>query len=169
MRNVTFLTPVPSREYPQLETGDSVPRKEREIFINNDAGAKYIGIRRWTMDDESIGRKIDDRYDGSQEDTIRSMLSEFYSRKMTATAILVWGIGVLFLAAAVYSAVAFFRTAETGHQIMCATIFISSFFGVGLMKVFAWQMLHKNSIKREIKRLELQVAQLAASLNKRTP
>lgn len=37
------------------------------------------------------------------------------------------------------------------------------------MKVFAWQMLQRNSIKREIKRLELQVAQLAASLNKRTP
>jgi hypothetical protein len=119
------------------------------------------------MDDEKIGQMSGDGHGDSREDTLGSMLSEFYSRKMTATAILVWGFGVLFLAAAVYSAVAFFRTAETGHQITYATIFISSFFGVGLMKVFAWQMMHRNSIKREIKRLELQVAQLAASLNKR--
>lgn len=101
MRYGALLTPVPSGEYPQLEAGDSIPRKKREIFVNDDARAKYDRIRRSTMDDKSIGRKIDDRSDGSQEDTIRSMLSEFYSRKMTATAILVWGIGVLFLAAAV--------------------------------------------------------------------
>jgi hypothetical protein len=118
------------------------------------------------MNDDRIRQIVDDNYNDSKEDTMRSMLSEFYSRKMAATAVFVWGIGVLFLAAAVYSAVAFFGTAETKHQIMYATIFVSCFFGMGLMKIFAWQMLHRNSIKREIKRLELQIAELTAPLSK---
>ena len=120
------------------------------------------------MNDEKIRQMIDDNYDDSREDTIRSMLSEFYSRKMAATAALVWVIGVLFLAAAVYSAVAFLGTAETKGQILYATVFICSFYAIGLMKAFAWQMLHRNNIKREIKRLELRIAELVSSLNKTT-
>jgi len=111
------------------------------------------------MDNEKIKRMTEDIYDDSREDTIRSMLSDFYSRKMAATAAFIWVTAVLFLAAAIYSAVRFFGTTETKDQIMYATIFISSFYGVGLMKIFAWQMLHRNSIKREIKRLELRIAE----------
>ena len=118
------------------------------------------------MNDERIRHMIDDNYDNSREDTIRSMLSEFYSRKMAATAAFIWVIGALFLAGAVYSAVMFFRTGETKDEIMHATIFLTCFFAMGLMKIFAWQMLHRNSIKREIKRLELRVAELASSLDK---
>ena len=120
------------------------------------------------MNDERIRQMIDDNYDSAREDTIRSMLSEFYSRKMAATAAVIWAIGLLFLAAAIYSAVAFFHASETRDQIMYATIFLSCFLGLGLMKIFAWQMLHRNSIKREIKRLELRIAQLTPSSNKTT-
>jgi hypothetical protein len=118
------------------------------------------------MNDERIRQMIDDNYDDSREDTIRSMLSEFYSRKMAATSAMIWVISVLFLAGAIYSAVSFFGTPETKYQIMYATIFIACFIGMGLMKIFAWQVLHKNSIKREIKRLELRIAELAPSGNK---
>src|SRR4030042_548025 len=118
------------------------------------------------MNDDKIRKIIDDSYDGSREDSIRSMLSEFYSRKMAATAAFVWIIGILFLAAAVYSAVKFFGAVETKYQILYATIFISCFYGLGLMKIFAWQMLHRNSIKREIKRLELRIAEMTKLLDK---
>jgi multisubunit Na+/H+ antiporter MnhG subunit len=120
------------------------------------------------MNDERIRQMMDDNYDEAREDTIRSMLSEFYSRKMAATAAFIWAIGVIFLALAVYSAVAFFRTDQTKYQILYATIFITCFYTVGLMKIFAWQMLHRNSIKREIKRLELRIAELASSGNRTT-
>ncbi len=115
------------------------------------------------MDNEQIRKMIDDTYDNSREDTIRSMLSEFYSRKMAATAAFIWVIGALFLAASVYSAAQFFGTTETKYQILYATIFITAFNGIGLMKIFAWQMLHRNSIKREIKRLELRIAESLSS------
>jgi hypothetical protein len=115
------------------------------------------------MNEEQIKRIIDGAYDDAREDTIRAMLSEFYSRRMAATAAFIWVIAMLFLAAAVYSAVSFFRTGTTKDQILYATIFLACFYGIGLMKIFAWQMLHRNSIKREIKRLELRLAEALSS------
>lgn len=118
------------------------------------------------MNEEQIRKMIDDRYDDAREDTIRSMLSEFYSRKMAATSAFIWVIAMLFLAGAVYSAISFFRAAATRDQILYATVFLSCFYGMGLMKIFAWQMLHRNSIKREIKRLELRLADALPTLGK---
>jgi hypothetical protein len=118
------------------------------------------------MNEEQIRRMIDDTYDDSREDTIRSMLSEFYSRKMAATSAFIWVIAMLFLAGAVYSGVRFFAVAETKDQILYATIFLACFYGMGLMKIFAWQVLHRNSIKREIKRLELRLAEALPSSGK---
>jgi uncharacterized membrane protein YjjB (DUF3815 family) len=118
------------------------------------------------MNDEQIRKIIDgpQEYEDSKEDTLCSMLSDFYSRKMLSTAILVWVWGIIFMAGAVYSAVKFFATDQTKDQIMYAAIFICLVQFVGLMKVFAWQMIARNSVKREIKRLELRIAELPASL-----
>ncbi len=33
--------------------------------------------------------------------------------------------------------------------------------GISLMKTFAWEVIHRNSIKREIKRLELRIVEMA--------
>ncbi len=63
-------------------------------------------------------------------------------------------------------AVKFFAADQTKSQIMYAAIFIVACQFAGRMKVFAWQMIHRNNIKREIKRLELSIATLVASLDK---
>lgn len=118
------------------------------------------------MNDEQIRKIIDgpQDYDDSKEDSLCSMLSDFYSRKMLSTAILVWFWGIIFVAGAVYSAVKFFDAEQTRDQIMYAAVFVCLVHFVGLMKVFAWQMIARNSVKREVKRLELRVAELSASL-----
>jgi len=114
------------------------------------------------MDQEQIKRIIDSppEYDVSREDTWMSMARDFYSRKMRSIAILVFVWAIVFSAAAAYTGMKFLRTDQTKDQIMYATLFIPCVLGVGLMKVFAWQMLSANSIKREIKRLELRIAEL---------
>jgi len=84
------------------------------------------------MDEEQIKKIIEDTYDESKEDSIMSMARDFYSRKI-----------------------------ETQLQIMYAAIFVPCVLGIGFMKVFAWEMIHRNSIKREIKRLELRIAELS--------
>ncbi len=118
------------------------------------------------MNDEQIRKIIDgpQDYDDSKEDSLCSMLSDFYSRKMLSTAILVWFWGIIFVAGAVYSAVKFFDAEQTRDQIMYAAVFVCLVQFLGLMKVFAWQMIARNSVKREVKRLELRIAELSASL-----
>jgi uncharacterized membrane protein YbjE (DUF340 family) len=112
------------------------------------------------MNDEQIKKIIEDTYDESKEDSIMSMARDFCSRKMWSTAVLVWIWAIIFFAGAVYSAIQFFETDQTQSQIMYAAIFVPCVLGIGFMKVFAWEMIHRNSIKREIKRLELRIAEL---------
>jgi len=116
------------------------------------------------MNDKEIRTIIEGTYDDSREDTIRSIVSDFYSRKLLSTAILVWVWAMIFFAGAVYSAFKFFETDETQLQIMYASIFVPCVICIGFMKVFAWGMVHRHSIKREIKRLEIRVAELSEAV-----
>lgn len=118
------------------------------------------------MDREELKRIIDDTggYDAAREDTIGSMLSEFYSRKMLSIAILVWVWAIVFCAGASVCAYLFFNADQTRDQIMYAALFVCLVLFIAFMKAFAWLMLARNSIKREIKRLELRIADLAQTL-----
>jgi len=49
---------------------------------------------------------------------------------------------------------------------MHATIFLCCVIFVACTKIFAWQLIHRNGSRREIKRLKLRVAELAKSLGK---
>lgn len=113
------------------------------------------------MNDEQIKKILEDTYDESRENTLRSMLKEFYNRKMFSVVILVWVGAIIFIAGAVYCGIEFFKTDQTRYQIMFAAIFICCWQVVGQMKSFAWLMIHKNSIKREIKRLEFRIVELS--------
>lgn len=110
---------------------------------------------------------MDESYDLNRDDSLRSMIRDFYSRKMLSTVILVWSFGILFMFLAVYSGIQFFSTESTRSQIMYAAMFIVGIQMVGDMKVFAWQMMHRNRLLREIKRLELQTASLVEEIRQR--
>ena len=116
------------------------------------------------MNEEQIKKIIEDNYDESRENTIWSMVGDFYNRKMLSTVILVWSLGIIFMIGAVLSGVKFFRTSDTQYQMMYAVIFLTCLQWVSSLKIFAWQMIHRNSIKREIKRLELRIAELNESV-----
>ena len=106
-----------------------------------------------------------------RENTIWSMASDFYNRKMLSIVIFVWAWAIAIMALIVYSAVRFFDVDRTKSQIMYAAMYAAIFVCgcqfMALMKMFAWQMIHRNSIKRDIKRLELRVAALVGSLEQR--
>jgi len=106
------------------------------------------------MNDEEIKKIVNDTYDDSKEDSIWSMVRDFYSRKMLSTTILVWVWAIIFFAGAAYCSIKFFKTNQTKYHIMYAALFVCFVHGIGLMKIFAWEMIHRNSIKREIKKLK---------------
>ena len=122
------------------------------------------------MNKEDIKKMIENTgaYDDSREDTLRSMVSLFYSRKMLSTAVLVWAYFIIILVPAVYAGIQFFKTDQTKDQIMYAAIVVCCVQFIALIKVFAWQMIHRNSIKREIKRVEIRLAEIHEALRGKT-
>ena len=116
------------------------------------------------MYDEQIKKVIGDSYDTSKEEGILSLARDFYSHQMRSTAIMVWFWGIAFFALAAYGTIQFFGTDQTQRQILGAALFIVGCLGIGMMKIFAWEMVHRHSLKRDIKRLELRVVELTEML-----
>lgn len=112
------------------------------------------------MNEEEIKRIIEDDYDNAKENSVYSVVEELYGKKMHSTMILHGSYILLFFVAAAYCAVRFFLTDQTQFQIMYAALFVCSTQFVAHRKTVYWQALHRNSIKREIKRLELRIAEL---------
>jgi hypothetical protein len=112
------------------------------------------------MNDEDIKKIIEDTYDESKEDSYRSMMRDFFSKKMRWVMINVYAWSFIFLVPIIISVIQFFKTDQTKFQIMYAAIFVCCTLSIGFIKVLAWVMLQRHSVKREIKRLELRIAEL---------
>ena len=112
------------------------------------------------MNDRQTEAMIDEIYDTSKEDTLLTMVGELYSKRMLPS-LLVHGVYSLpFIVLAVYCGIKFFDTQEVQFQLMHAAIFICCVHVVFLRKAIYWQMLQKNSISREVKRLEVRICEL---------
>ena len=119
------------------------------------------------MNENDIKKMMDDVYDDSKEDTLRGMIGTFYSKKLRSTVLVVWGYALVFVVGIVYSVVRFFDSAEPKDQLMWATLFVTFWLGIALIKIFAWEMIHRQGIKREIKRLELRLAELTQAVKEK--
>jgi len=112
------------------------------------------------MNEEEIKKIIDDTYDDSREDTLLSMVGQLYSQKMVPSMIVHFAYSLPFMIGAVFCGIKFFRTDLTQYQIMYAAIFVCCIEFCIFSKSKYWQMLYKMNISREIKRLELRIAEL---------
>jgi len=112
------------------------------------------------MNDKKTQAMIDEIYDASKEDTLLSMVGELYSARMLPSLLVHGAYSLVFIVPAVYCAIQFFHTQQVQFQLMYAAIFICCIQVIFLRKVIYWQMLHKNSISREVKRLEVRIVEL---------
>ncbi len=119
------------------------------------------------MTNEQIRKIIEDSYDDSKEETLLGIAGEFYSRRMLSITVIMWVWAIMLIAIAAYGAMQLFKAGEAQAQIMYAVFFIVGFDGVGLTKVLFGQLIHRQSIKRDLKRLELRVAELSEMLKAR--
>jgi len=102
----------------------------------------------------------EDTYDESKEDTYLSMLKEFFTGKMRLAAIVIWAHFYFYMVLAVISCILFFKAGQTKGQIMYAALFVCSIPLCYTIKFFAWHVMQQNKFTREIKRLELRIAEL---------
>ena len=77
-----------------------------------------------------------------------------------------WIAGLVLFGVASISAWRFVQAQELGDMPRWGAASALGFAGVALVKLSFWMELQKNAIMREVKRLELQVASLAAQLGR---
>jgi len=106
------------------------------------------------MDEKEIRKIVEDTCNEAKEDSIWSMASDFYSGNVLSAVILIWIWAIIFVAGIVYCGVEFYKTDQTKSQIMYAALFICCFQGICLMKVLGGQLIHRQGIKRAIKKMK---------------
>jgi hypothetical protein len=122
------------------------------------------------MNDEQIKKIIDspEEYDDTKEESYISWAKFWFKSSQRWAIILVFAHFFFFLALAIISGILFLVSDSTKYQIMYAALFVCLVLIAYLIKVFAWVLTSRNSIKREIKRLELRIAELADSITEKS-
>ena len=120
------------------------------------------------MNDEEIREIIDDPdvFDFG-EGNYMTMVKEFFSKRMRLIATIFFVHFFFFLALAIVSSVLFLQADQTKHQIMYASFFVCSLLIAYAGKIFSWAAGGSYIVKREIKRLELRIAELNETLKNR--
>ena len=118
------------------------------------------------MDKEQIKKIIDSplEYDESKEDTYFSMIRDFFSKQLRWALISLYVWFFIFLVPIIISVILFFRTDQVQYQIMYAAIFVCCWLSIGCLKIYMLVILQKYRISREIKRLELRIAELSETV-----
>ncbi len=118
------------------------------------------------MDDEQIKKIIDSppEYDESKEESYISWIRSGFKNCQRWAIILVFVHFFFFLALAIVCGILFLITDTTKYQIMYAAFFVCCVLIGYLIKVFGWVMVTRNSLSREIKKLELRIAELSETV-----
>ena len=100
----------------------------------------------------------------SAEPPLRTQIADTFRGRFRWLAWLATFYRIALLVIAIFAATKFFHVDETRDLIAYATLFLWSFFGMVFIKMWYWSLLVKNSVIREIMRLERQIAKLDADI-----
>ncbi len=98
---------------------------------------------------------------------IFEMITESFRGQRRWLTILVWMKMIFFFLLTAGALIMFFRLQTTRELIAAATCFIVGLIGMNGMFGLYWLELNRNSLARDIKRVELQIARLAQRVGER--
>ena len=125
-----------------------------------------------TFNDREIREALDREYSDADlnragdEGLWRQVAATFRSR-MRAWIILIWIVALLLTAGCVWMAVLFSQAQATRDQILYAACLVLGVSMIGHIKLWYYMEMNKNVHTREIKRVELQLAQMRRALEQR--
>ncbi len=99
-------------------------------------------------------------YDKLDEQNLPEMWMSIYKGKMKWITIYATFIQIVLTVIAFYVGYQFFSVDTVKDMVFWGVIFLFLIHAVSMLKLYHWNQMDKNSIKREIKRLELQVSLL---------
>jgi hypothetical protein len=103
-------------------------------------------------------------YDSLEEQNVLGMIGGLFTGKNKWITILMNIMTVIFFGFFVYCVVNFFNTTETNELLKWGMGSLVFLICVSMLKVFSWMQMAKNSILREMKRLELQISSLSGKI-----
>lgn len=98
---------------------------------------------------------------GLEEPSMMQQGLDLFRGQRRSMNVLMIGATTVFLGLGVYCLVQFLGTSETSRMLRWGAGFFFCFAVVSTIKVWSWMEMQSNSIRREIKRVELQLASLA--------
>ena len=107
----------------------------------------------------------DSSYDVDREESIFRQMAGIFQGKMRWMAIVATVESIVFPVLIVLAAVEFFQTDDTKWLIFYATGILLLAMLLLLVKLWGWMQMNRNSIQREIKRLELRILELGERKN----
>ena len=96
-----------------------------------------------------------------REESVFELVTQSFRGRSRWLTIITWVKMILFVIAAAVCVVQFFRTDTTRAMIAWASLFIVFALGTSIMIVLYWLELNRNAVTRELKRLELRIAELS--------
>lgn len=119
-------------------------------------------IRDALRGDPTTGNGDDDR-----EETIREMVTASFRGRTRWINLAGVGKIIFFLAVSVFAAFRFFAADTPRDQLLYASLFLAGAVCVMSLAVATWSAVQGTALMREIKRLELQVAELSGRLDEK--
>lgn len=113
---------------------------------------------------ESLSKEEVDFYNSLDEQNLMEMVGGLFKTKMRWLMILMNIVQVISFGLFIYCLVQFFNTNITNELIKWGAGGFLFLMMSSMMKIFSWMQMDKNSILRELKRLELQVASLSGKI-----
>ncbi len=111
---------------------------------------------------EATDADLADEFNGDQS-MMEMVFDTFRGTQKWLTFLAIFG-SFVFMAGSVFGIIQLFKAQETREHILWALGVVFCFSAISLMKIWFWMQMNRNSILREIKRVELQVARLAGKL-----
>ncbi len=105
-------------------------------------------------------------YDKLDEQNVFQMFGGLFNGKNRWIILWINFVMLLVLGFLVYSIIQFFNTDVTNELIIWSLAIVILLLMVSMLKMFVWMQMDKNSIKREIKRMEFQISTLSSKLSK---
>ena len=105
-------------------------------------------------------------YDNLDEQNVFQMLGGVFQGKNKWIMVLMNFVMLIVLGFLVYSVIQFFNTDVTNDLIIWSLAIVTLLLMISMLKLFIWMQMDKNSVKREIKRIELQISTLSTKISK---
>ena len=100
-------------------------------------------------------------YEELEEQNLLNQLGSLFKTKMGWLIVVMNIVNLVVFALSIYCVVQFLNTEHTNELIKWGAGFFTCWTTMAMIKLFVWMQMDKNTLLREMKRLELQIAALA--------